>query len=216
MLALSLRGLAKTYKNGTQALKGIDLDVGEGDFFALLGPNGAGKTTTIGIVTSLVTKSAGSVRVFGIDADGDLEAAKACIGLVPQELNFNMFEAPETIVTNQAGLDGPPRRLAHGREGLLEDVVDVRAAREAVADVHGALADLLVGELLHLGLERVDALHPLDALLHPAPLAEAKDLVDHLSAHAGKSERPLIRGTRVPTARGPTRCGRSSATRCAG
>ncbi|MFM7067259.1 MAG: ABC transporter ATP-binding protein [Gammaproteobacteria bacterium] len=115
MLALSLRGLAKTYKNGTQALKGIDLDVGEGDFFALLGPNGAGKTTTIGIVTSLVTKSAGSVRVFGIDADGDLEAAKACIGLVPQELNFNMFESPETIVTNQAGFYGLPRRLARER-----------------------------------------------------------------------------------------------------
>ena len=115
MLALSLRGLAKTYKNGTQALKGIDLDVAEGDFFALLGPNGAGKTTTIGIVSSLVTKSRGSVQVFGIDADRDLEAAKSCIGLVPHEINFNMFESPETIVTNQAGFYGLPLRLARER-----------------------------------------------------------------------------------------------------
>jgi ABC-2 type transport system ATP-binding protein len=115
MLALSLRGLTKTYQNGTQALKGIDLDVEEGDFFALLGPNGAGKTTSIGIVTSLVNKTAGSVQVFGIDADRDLEAAKSCIGLVPQEINFNMFETPETIVENQAGFYGIPRALARER-----------------------------------------------------------------------------------------------------
>ena len=115
MLALSLRGLTKTYQNGTQALKGIDLDVAEGDFFALLGPNGAGKTTSIGIVTSLVNKTAGSVKVFGIDADQDLEAAKSCIGLVPQEFNFNMFESPETIVANQAGFYGIPRALARER-----------------------------------------------------------------------------------------------------
>lgn len=115
MLALSLRGLTKTYQNGTQALKGIDLDVEEGDFFALLGPNGAGKTTSIGIVTSLVNKTAGSVKVFGIDADQDLEAAKSCIGLVPQEINFNMFESPETIVSNQAGFYGIPRALARER-----------------------------------------------------------------------------------------------------
>lgn len=115
MLALSLRGLTKTYQNGTQALKGIDLDVEEGDFFALLGPNGAGKTTSIGIITSLVNKTAGSVQVFGIDADRDLEAAKSCIGLVPQEINFNMFESPETIVENQAGFYGIPRALARER-----------------------------------------------------------------------------------------------------
>jgi lipooligosaccharide transport system ATP-binding protein len=112
---LSLRGLTKTYQNGTQALKGIDLDVAEGDFFALLGPNGAGKTTSIGIVTSLVNKTAGSVKVFGIDADRDLEAAKSCIGLVPQEFNFNMFESPQTIVTNQAGFYGIPLSLARER-----------------------------------------------------------------------------------------------------
>src|ERR1700680_3745764 len=98
MNALSVRGLTKTYKNGVHALKGVDLDVEQGDFFALLGPNGAGKTTLIGIVTSLVNKSGGGGGVFGHDIDRELEAAKACIGIVPQEMNFNMFETPFTIV----------------------------------------------------------------------------------------------------------------------
>ena len=115
MNALSVRGLTKTYKNGVQALKGIDLEVEQGDFFALLGPNGAGKTTLIGIVTSLVTKSAGEATVFGHDIDRELEAAKACIGVVPQELNFNMFETAETIVVNQAGFYGIPRAEARVR-----------------------------------------------------------------------------------------------------
>lgn len=115
MKALSLHGLTKTYKNGVQALKGIDLDVEEGDFFALLGPNGAGKTTAIGIVMSLVNKTAGTVRVFGHDIDTDLAAAKACIGLVPQELNFNQFETVSTILVNQAGFYGIPRRVASDR-----------------------------------------------------------------------------------------------------
>jgi ABC-2 type transport system ATP-binding protein len=115
MHALSVRGLVKTYKNGVQALKGIDLDVEEGDFFALLGPNGAGKTTLIGIVTSLVNKSAGSVSVFGHDIDRELDRAKSCIGIVPQEINFNMFETPETIVVNQAGFYGVERGLARQR-----------------------------------------------------------------------------------------------------
>src|SRR6266566_5030381 len=109
MNALSVRGLTKTYRNGVQALKGVDLEVERGDFFALLGPNGAGKTTLIGIITSLVNKSAGEARVFGHDIDRELEAAKACIGVVPQELNFNMFETPYTIVVNQAGFYGIPR-----------------------------------------------------------------------------------------------------------
>jgi ABC-2 type transport system ATP-binding protein len=113
--ALSVRGLTKTYKNGVQALKGIDLDVEQGDFFALLGPNGAGKTTLIGIVTSLVNKSGGSASVFGHDIDRELEAAKACIGIVPQELNFNQFETPYTIVVNQAGFYGIPRPVARER-----------------------------------------------------------------------------------------------------
>jgi ABC-2 type transport system ATP-binding protein len=115
MQALSVTGLTKTYKNGVHALKGIDLDVEEGDFFALLGPNGAGKTTLIGIVTSLVTKSAGAVKVFGHDIDVELERAKSCIGIVPQEINFNMFESPETIVVNQAGFYGIERVLARQR-----------------------------------------------------------------------------------------------------
>ena len=113
--ALSVRGLTKTYKNGVQALKGVDLDVEQGDFFALLGPNGAGKTTLIGIVTSLVNKSGGTASVFGHDIDRQLEAAKACIGIVPQEFNFNLFETPFTIVVNQAGFYGIPRPTARAR-----------------------------------------------------------------------------------------------------
>jgi ABC-2 type transport system ATP-binding protein len=115
MNALSVRGLVKTYKNGAQALKGIDLEVEQGDFFALLGPNGAGKTTLIGILTSLVTKTGGTVSVFGHDLDRDLEGAKACIGVVPQELNLNGFESLETIVVNQAGFYGIPRAIAQQR-----------------------------------------------------------------------------------------------------
>ncbi len=115
MHALSVRGLTKTYSNGVHALKGIDLDVDAGDFFALLGPNGAGKTTLIGIITSLVTKCGGTVSVFGHDTDRELEAAKSCIGVVPQELNFNMFETPETIVVNQAGFYGIERKVARVR-----------------------------------------------------------------------------------------------------
>jgi ABC-2 type transport system ATP-binding protein len=115
MNALSLRNLTKTYRNGVQALKGIDLDVEEGDFFALLGPNGAGKTTAIGIVTSLVNKTAGTVEVFGHDIDRELEIAKSCIGLVPQEINFNQFETVSTILLNQAGFYGIPRTLARER-----------------------------------------------------------------------------------------------------
>jgi ABC-2 type transport system ATP-binding protein len=115
MHALVLRQLTKVYKNGIKALKGIDLEVDEGDFFALLGPNGAGKTTIIGIVTSLVTKTSGNVEVFGHDIDRQLELAKSCIGIVPQEINFNLFESLFTIVVNQAGFYGIPRRLAKQR-----------------------------------------------------------------------------------------------------
>ena len=115
MHALVLRQLAKTYKNGIKALKAVDLEVDEGDFFALLGPNGAGKTTAIGIVTSLVNKTGGVVEVFGHDIDRELEVAKSCIGLVPQEINFNLFETCFTIVVNQAGFYGIPRPLAKQR-----------------------------------------------------------------------------------------------------
>jgi ABC-2 type transport system ATP-binding protein len=115
MNALSVRGLTKTYKNGVPALRGVDLDVEQGDFFALLGPNGAGKTTLIGIITSLVNKTAGEARVFGHSIDRELEAAKACIGIVPQEINFNMWESPFTILVNQAGFYGIARPLARAR-----------------------------------------------------------------------------------------------------
>src|SRR5512134_1304391 len=115
MKALSLRQLSKTYRNEVQALKGIDLDVEQGDFFALLGPNGAGKTTAIGIVSSLVNKTSGHASVFGHDIDTELEAAKSCLGVVPQEINFNQFEKVSTILLNQAGFYGIPRSVARGR-----------------------------------------------------------------------------------------------------
>ncbi len=92
MKALSIKNLRKTYTNGFTALHGINLDVAEGDFFALLGPNGAGKSTAIGIISSLVTPSSGSVEVFGYDLLQQREQAKSCIGLVPQDSNFNQFE----------------------------------------------------------------------------------------------------------------------------
>ncbi len=109
MKALRIRNLKKTYAGGVQALRGIDLDVGEGDFFALLGPNGAGKSTTIGVICSLVNKSEGSVEVLGYDQDLAPEAVKSCIGYVPQEFNFNPFEPVGEILINQAGYYGLPR-----------------------------------------------------------------------------------------------------------
>lgn len=115
MHALELRGLSKIYQNGFEALKGIDMVVEEGDFFALLGPNGAGKSTTIGIITSLVNKSAGSVRVFDADLEREPMKVKRYLGLVPQEFNFNMFEPVEEVVTNQAGYYGVEPRLARQR-----------------------------------------------------------------------------------------------------
>src|SRR5690606_6245808 len=111
-IALAIHGLTKKYGNGFEALKGIDLEVEEGDFFALLGPNGAGKSTTIGIICSLVRKSAGSVRVFDKDIDVDFAGAKRYLGVVPQEFNFSQFERVSDIVRNQAGYYGLPRGLA--------------------------------------------------------------------------------------------------------
>ena len=112
MNALEISGLKKTYQGGVEALKGIDLTVKQGDFFALLGPNGAGKSTTIGIISSLVNKSAGKVKVFGYDIDNQLEQAKAQLGLVPQEFNFSQFEKVIQIVTHQAGFYGVPKAEA--------------------------------------------------------------------------------------------------------
>jgi ABC-2 type transport system ATP-binding protein len=133
MKALSLRQLSKTYRNGVQALKGIDLDVEQGDFFALLGPNGAGKTTAIGIIASLVNKTAGQAFVFGHDIDTDLEAAKACLGLVPQEINFNQFEKVSTILVNQAGFYGIPRSVARERMEVWLRKLQLWEKRDAVS-----------------------------------------------------------------------------------
>lgn len=113
--ALAIHNLRKIYANGFEALRGIDLEVAEGEFFALLGPNGAGKSTTIGIASSLVRKTSGVVKIFGHDLDRELSAAKCCIGLVPQEFNFNQFEPTAEIVINQAGYYGIPRDQAHER-----------------------------------------------------------------------------------------------------
>jgi len=113
--ALTLRNLKKTYANGLQALKGVSLEVEEGDFFALLGPNGAGKSTTIGIICSLVTKTSGTVEIFGHDIDSDFSSAKRQLGLVPQEFNFNVFEPVEEILVNQAGYFGIERKTAFVR-----------------------------------------------------------------------------------------------------
>ncbi len=112
MYALQVNDLRKIYKNGTEALKGISLEVEEGDFFALLGPNGAGKSTLIGIISSLVNASSGETRVFGTSVQRDRSRAMSYIGLVPQELNFNQFEKPLEIVVNQAGYYGIPREVA--------------------------------------------------------------------------------------------------------
>jgi ABC-2 type transport system ATP-binding protein len=113
--ALSVRDLRKTYATGVEALRGVSLDVAEGDFFALLGPNGAGKSTLIGIVSSLVNSTSGSAHVFGVDLHAQREAAMRLLGLVPQELNFNMFEKPYDILVNYAGFYGIPRSIACSR-----------------------------------------------------------------------------------------------------
>ncbi|MFW2440222.1 MAG: ABC transporter ATP-binding protein [Arenicellales bacterium] len=112
MKALTIQNLHKQYAGGVTALKGVDLEVESGDFFALLGPNGAGKSTIIGIISSLVNKTQGRVAVFGHDLDSDLESLKSCIGLVPQEFNFGVFEKVINIVTNQGGYYGLKKELA--------------------------------------------------------------------------------------------------------
>ena len=113
--ALEIISLKKTYGNGITALHSIDLQVGEGDFFALLGPNGAGKSTIIGIICSLINRTSGTVRIHGVDIQEDFQTAKSFLGVVPQEFNFNVFETPWQILVNQAGYYGISRRIAEER-----------------------------------------------------------------------------------------------------
>lgn len=133
MKALSIKGLTKTYQGGTQALKGIDLEVEQGDFFALLGPNGAGKSTAIGIVSSLVNKSDGQVDIFEYSLASQPVEAKSCIGLVPQEFNFNQFEPLMQIMLNQAGYYGVPRSVARPRAEKYLKQLDLWDKRHAPA-----------------------------------------------------------------------------------
>jgi ABC-2 type transport system ATP-binding protein len=133
MNALSLRNLKKTYNNGFEALKGLDLDVEAGDFFALLGPNGAGKSTAIGIISSLINETAGTVSIFGHDLRRERETAKSCIGLVPQEINFNQFDTVKNILLNQAGYYGTPRKLALQRTEYCLKQMDLWDKRDTVS-----------------------------------------------------------------------------------
>ena len=133
MNALTIKQLKKTYNNGFIALKGVDLEVEKGDFFALLGPNGAGKSTLIGIISSLVTKSSGSVSLFGYDLDKERDQAKSCIGLVPQEINFNQFETVENVVRIQAGFYGIPSKQAKIRTEHCLKQMDLWDKRDTVS-----------------------------------------------------------------------------------
>jgi ABC-2 type transport system ATP-binding protein len=131
MAAIEIKGLSKTYATGTSALDNVDLTINEGDFFALLGANGAGKTTLIGILTSLVKKTAGTVKVMGIDLDTHPDDVKAHIGVVPQEFNFNIFEKVINIVLDQAGFYGVPRHEAYARAEELLNALGLADKKEA-------------------------------------------------------------------------------------
>jgi ABC-2 type transport system ATP-binding protein len=133
MNALSIQNLRKTYQNGFEALKGIDLEVKQGDFFALLGANGAGKSTAIGIISSLVNATSGSVKIFGHDVKKQRDLAKSCLGLVPQEINFNQFDSAKNIVLNQAGYYGMPRKLAAQRMETCLKQVDLWDKRDTMS-----------------------------------------------------------------------------------
>jgi ABC-2 type transport system ATP-binding protein len=133
MNALSIQNLRKTYQNGFEALKSIDLDVKQGDFFALLGANGAGKSTAIGIISSLVNATSGSVKIFGYDLKTQRDLAKSCLGLVPQEINFNQFDTAKSIVLNQAGYYGIPRKLALQRMETCLKQVDLWDKRDTIS-----------------------------------------------------------------------------------
>ena len=133
MHAIDIKQLYKTYASGVQALKGIDLTIEAGDFFALLGANGAGKSTTIGLLTSLLTKTSGSINIFGLDLDKHPTSAKQCLGVVPQEINLSFFEPLEQILINQAGYYGMPRYLAKARANDLLKQLDLWSKRNTIA-----------------------------------------------------------------------------------
>lgn len=133
MLALDIQNLTKMYSNGVQTLKGINLSVVQGDFYALLGSNGAGKSTTIGIVSSLVNKTSGTVNIFGYDLDRQRSQAKAQIGLVPQEFNFNIFEPVQEIIVNQAGYYGLNAKIANERAEMLLNQLGLWEKRKSQA-----------------------------------------------------------------------------------
>lgn len=130
MLALEIKDLKKTYKTGFEALKGIDLSVEHGDFFALLGPNGAGKSTTIGIITTLVNKTSGSVKIYDHDLDVEPKQAKALLGIVPQEVNVSIFSKVFDVVYNQAGYYGVDSKTARQRTEKLLKAMDLWEKRE--------------------------------------------------------------------------------------
>ena len=133
MKALEISKLEKVYANGKTALKGIDLDIDEGDFFALLGPNGAGKSTTIGIISTLVNKTRGKVNIFNHDLDSDINGLKKCLGIVPQEINFSVFESCLDIVLNQAGYYGISRKTALERAENYFNALDLWDKRNDIS-----------------------------------------------------------------------------------
>ena len=133
MNALSVKNIVKTYKNGTQALKGISLEIKEGDFYALLGANGAGKTTLIGIITSLVNKTSGEIKVFGDDIDTSFSKAKLNVGVVPQEFNFSIFEKVLDIIVQQAGFYGIPKSKAEAKAHELLDKLGLGDKKKQIA-----------------------------------------------------------------------------------
>lgn len=140
MLALSVKNLTKIYANKLIALKGINLEVKQGDFFGLLGPNGAGKSTSIGILCSLINKTSGTVSIFDYDLDTQLEAAKSCIGVVPQEMNFNPFEKVSQIVINQAGYYGIPVSIAKKRaKHYLKQMGILDKSNQAAINLSGGM-----------------------------------------------------------------------------
>lgn len=140
MYALEIKQLSKTYKNGIQAVKCIDLTVDTGDFFALLGANGAGKSTTIGLISTLVNKTSGTIKIHGFDLEHQAEQAKACLGLVPQEVNLSIFETCEQILLNQAGFYGVPRSIAKNRaQSLLERLGLLEKKQSIVRHLSGGM-----------------------------------------------------------------------------